>query len=146
MQIIEVVFIVCMLAVLTIQAYLDLKTMKLYYWLTIAAIITGAVPCIFYTVLSDITYIVICLAMIFGQYIIHAYNIGDAKLCVLVLEIIIMRAEGMDIMIRYFMYNVTAMAIFLLFAVFKRITDKEKKKKYPYAPAILLAVCSSLLY
>lgn len=135
-----------MLAVLIIQAYSDLKTMQLYYWLTIAAMIIGAVPCIIFSELSDIRYIAICLIMIFGQYLAHAYAIGDAKLCILALEIIIIRADGIDILIRYFLYNFTSMVIFLLFALFKRVTDKEKKKNYPYAPAIFLAVCSSLLY
>ncbi len=135
-----------MLAVLIIQAYSDLKTMQLYYWLTMVAIIIGAVPCIIFSGLSDVRYIFICLIIIFGQYLLHAYAIGDAKLCILALEIIIIRAEGIDITIRYFLYNITSMAIFLLFALFKRITDKEKKKNYPYAPSIFLAVCTSLLY
>lgn len=135
-----------MLAVLAIQAYSDLKTMELYYWLTIAAVVPGALPCIIYSEYSDIKYIMACLAIIFFQYLMHAYSIGDAKLCVIVLEMIIMRSQGLEIIIKYLIYNLTAMMIFLLFVAFKRVTDKEKKKKYPYAPAIFIAALLSNFY
>lgn len=137
---------VFMLAVLAIQAYSDLKTMELYYWLTIAAVITGAVPCIIYSEYSDVKYIAACLAIIFFQHLMHAYTIGDAKLCMIVMEMIIIRSEGLEIIIKYLIYNLTAMVFFLLFVMLKRITDKEKKKKYPYAPAIFIAAVLSNFY
>lgn len=139
------------LIILTVQAYSDLKTMQLYYWLTVSGMAAGVLPCIINTDSQDILYIIICLGMIYLQYKIRAYTIGDAKLCVMVLELIILKAEKADIVLRFFAVSAVSMIIFLLYVFVKKLTDglnknpdRKKRKKYPYAQAIMISVLTNI--
>lgn len=141
---------IVILLILAVQAYSDYKSMLLYYWLSIIGIIIGLIPCISVNH-EDMLYIGICILFILMQYEMKAFTFGDAKLCLIALEVIIPRTEGIGILIRYLLFSAISLAIILIFVLITRIINRmtkttDKKKKYAYAPSVFFATICSLLY
>ncbi len=128
--------------ILAIQAYSDYKTKELYTILTYMAMIIASIPMFLSVKGIDIIYLTATALFIMLQYKLGAYSFGDAKLFIVVLELLPLNLHDVDILIGFLLIEFMAVIIFVFYVLLGKLIRREKlsiKECHAYAPAIFLA-------
>lgn len=142
--------------IMGVQAYSDMKTMKVYCRLNEAGMATAWCGAAVVLAPEDYVYPVAAAAMIIIQQKLKVYASGDTKLFIMALGVISLNSCGVLILYKFLMFEFVSMIIFLLYVSVWKIfevsgrkkSEKKYRKKYPFAPAIFIAfmVCQSELF
>lgn len=141
----EVLFILIRIMVymiLAVQAYSDYKTKELYTILTYIAMVIASVSMVLSIKGTDILYLTATALFIMLQYKLKAYAFGDAKLFIVILELLPMNLHEADILIGFLLIEFMAVIIFTFYVLLGKIIRREKlsmKECHAYAPAIFMA-------
>lgn len=141
----EVLFILIRIMVymiLAVQAYSDYKTKELYTILTYIAMVIASVSMVLSIKGTDILYLTATALFIMLQYKLKAYAFGDAKLFIVILELLPMNLHEADILIGFLLIEFMAVIIFTFYVLLGKIIRREKlsmKECHAYAPAIFIA-------
>lgn len=141
----EVLFILIRIMVymiLAVQAYSDYKIKELYTILTYIAMVIASVSMVLSIKGTDILYLTATALFIMLQYKLKAYAFGDAKLFIVILELLPMNLHEVDILIGFLLIEFMAAIIFTFYVLLGKIIRREKlsiKEGHAYAPAIFIA-------
>ena len=141
----EVLFIfikVTVYIILAVQAYSDYKTKELYTILTYIAMLIASVSMVLSIKGTDIVYLTTTALFIMLQYKLKAYAFGDAKLFIVLLELLPINLHEVDILIGFLLIEFMAVIIFIFYVLLGKIIRREKlsiKEGHAYAPAIFIA-------
>ncbi len=128
--------------ILAIQAYSDYKTKELYTLLTYMAMIIASIPMFLSIKGIDIIYLTATALFIMLQYKLGAYSFGDAKLFIVVLELLPLNLHDVDILIGFLLIEFMVVIIFVFYVLLGKLIRREKlsiKECHAYAPAIFIA-------
>ena len=128
--------------ILAVQAYSDYKTKELYTVLTYMAMLIALVPMFLSVKAADVIYLFAAVLFILLQYKLKAYSFGDAKLFVVVLELLAISLHETDILTGFLLIEFLAVIIFVFYVLLGKIIRKERlsiKEGHAYAPAIFIA-------
>lgn len=128
--------------ILAVQAYSDYRTKELYTILTYMAMLAASISMFLSVKCSDIVYLIAATLFILFQYKLKAYSFGDAKLFIVVLELLTMSLHDIDILIGFMLIELITGIFFVFYVLIGKIVRKEKisiKGNHAYAPAIFMA-------
>ena len=128
--------------ILAIQAYSDYRTKEVYTVLTYMAMLIAAIAMFCSIRGEDIVYLAVIILFIMLQYKLKAYSFGDAKLFMVVLELLTTDLHAMDLLIGFLIFEFMAVIIFIFYVLLGKLIRKEKlsiKENHAYAPAIFFA-------